>query len=416
MQDIELYRQILGVEYPWEVSEVDLNQPSRQVTIHLQITATAELHCPECGRVCPGYDHRDRQWRHLDSCEFTTILTASVPRVRCPEHGVRQLPVPWAEAGSGYTVLFESLVIDWLRCASTSEVARLMRLSWNAIDRIEQRAVSRGLQRRESRSFAHLSIDEIAVKKGHAYVTVISDQSTGGVIEVLEDRKKETLTRFFAKLSHAERASVETVSMDMWPAYIGAVEESIPEAEQKICYDRFHIAEHLNRAIDRVRRSEHRTLIKQQDERLKKTRYLWLQNPDAMSDQRWDEFASLRTSRLKTARAWVLKEEAMGIFTQAESQSEARHEWQWWYNWAIRSRIEPIKKVARMIKRHLCGIINAIVHRRTNALAESINAAISKLKRRAHGYRNTDRLRTAILFHRGKRDLYPRAKHKLVPT
>ena len=403
---------MFGIDAPWQITTVELPNDRSEVVVRVVRNADVPATCPICGKVSSGYDTRSRRWRHLDTCQFPTYVEAEIPRVKCPEHGVHQLRVPWAEEGSGFTALFESLVIDWLQCASSSEVARMMGLSWNAVDRIQQRAVRRGLQRRQSSdgasgSMVHLSIDEIAVKKGHRYVTVVSDQSSGGVIAVLDGRTKETLVAFFATLSQAERASIKTISLDMWPAYISAITESIPEAEQKICYDRFHIAQHLNRAVDHVRRQEHRRLMKDQDERLKKTRYLWLRNPDQMSDEQWQRFAALRTSRLVSARAWVLKEEAMGIFSECEDQQTAEHQWQWWYSWAIRSRIDPLKKVARMIKRHLQGVINAIVYRRTNALAESINAAISKLKRRAHGYRNTERLKTAILFHRGKLDLYP---------
>ena len=147
MRDKELYAQILGIKSPWIVSRVELVLSAGEVTVHVEQAPGAKQYCPICAKVSPGYDSRPRRWRHLDTCQYKTILVADVPRVQCPEHGVVTVAVPWAEPGSGYTALFEALVIDWLQEASTAAVSRLMRLSWNAIDGMMQRAVKRGLSR-----------------------------------------------------------------------------------------------------------------------------------------------------------------------------------------------------------------------------------------------------------------------------
>lgn len=410
MEPTELYRRIFDVEAPWHVTAVELKDVPPQVVVTIARTTDSAPVCPICGKPASGYDKRSRRWRHLDTCRFPTYVEAEVPRVQCPEHGVRQVRVPWAEEGSGFTALFESLVIDWLKCATTSEVARLMRLSWGAVDRIRQQAVARGLARRAATDRPHLSVDETSFQKRHEYVTVVSDQATGAVVHVADDRTIESLSDYLRSLSDQQRAAIRTVSMDMWPAYIHAVVAQIPHAERKICFDRFHIAHHLGRAVDQVRRIEHSVLMKNADHRLKKTRFLWLSNPNNIRDHRWEAFASLRSSTLKTARAWALKEEAMQVIERYRSPSWAREAWDWWFSWAMRSRLEPIKKVARMIKTHLWGILNAAKHGRTNALAESINARIQRIKRQACGFRNRERFRTAIYFHLGQLDLYPRPK------
>ena len=143
MRDKDLYKQILGIQAPWEVTEVELSMAVGEVTVHVGHNTGGRLTCSHCGTPCPGYDHRSRTWRHLDTCQFTTLIVARVPRVTCPTHGVVTVQVPWAESGAGFTALYEALVRDWLKEASIQAVARQLSLSWNAIAGILQRAVTR---------------------------------------------------------------------------------------------------------------------------------------------------------------------------------------------------------------------------------------------------------------------------------
>jgi len=193
---------------------------------------------------------------------------------------------------------------------------------------------------------------------------------------------------------------------NMWKPYIDSTIEHVPDGAAKIAFDKFHVAQHLGDAVDRVRRGEHKQLRASGDDRLKGSRYLWLQNPAEISADRWAEFAPLRSSSLKTSRAWALKEFAMQLWGYRQ-RGWAHRAWMRWYSWAIRSRLEPVKKVARMIRTHLDGILTAIVKGVTNARAEGINATIQWLKYTARGYRSRDRFRTAIYFHLGGLDLYP---------
>ncbi|WP_419633253.1 helix-turn-helix domain-containing protein, partial [Thiolapillus sp.] len=209
MRDKDLYAQILGIKSPWQVSGVELARSEGEVTIHVEQEEGVQHCCPTCGEVSPGYDSRKRKWRHLDTCQYKTILVADVPRVKCKEHGVVTVSVPWAEPGSGFTAMFEALVIDWLKEASTAAVSRLMGLSWNAIDGIMQRAVKRGLSRREELSMTQIGVDETAFKKRHDYVTIVSDQEAGTVLFVGEDRKKATLKAWYESLTEAQREAIE---------------------------------------------------------------------------------------------------------------------------------------------------------------------------------------------------------------
>jgi transposase len=406
MRDKELYARILGVEAPWHVREVDLELQAGEVTIYLEIKQRESLRCPVCGKESSGYDSRERRWRHLDTCQYRTIIVAEVPRVRCPEHGVRQISVPWSEPGSRFTALFEALVIDWLLEASMSAVGRQLTLSWDEVDGIMGRAVRRGLERRNRIMPKRIGVDETSFQKRHEYVTVVTDHDSGHVLYVADDRRQESLDGFYEDLEDDQRASIESVAMDMWKAYINSTREYVPGADRKIAFDKFHVARHLGEAVDKVRRREHKLLQQQGRDDLTRTKYLWLKNPEKMDEERWRDFKSLRESSLKTARAWAIKELAMTLWGYV-SRGWAEKAWRRCLSWAMRSRLEPVKKVARMLKEHLWGILNAIVLGVNNAKSEGINFKIQKLKSRACGYRNRDRFRRAIYFHLGGLDLYP---------
>jgi transposase len=405
MRDKELYAAILGIRSPWQVTSVELAAKEEEVRVLIEMKDT-RLRCPECGEPCPGYDTRRRSWRHLDTCQYKTILVADVPRLECPTHGVRQIDVPWAEPGSGFTALMEALVIDWLKEASIKAVARLMDLTWDQVDGIMQRAVRRGLARREALQPERIGIDETSFQKRHEYVTVVTDLDTSKVLYVADDRKKESLQGFFDELEPMDLLRLEAVSMDMWGPYISVVEENLHGAERKICFDKFHVAKYLGEAVDKVRRQEQREQLSEGDRSLVGTRSAWLRNPEHMDTESRGFLERVKRLALRTARAWALKEHAMCLW-QYTKRGWARKAWQAWIAWAQRTRLEPIKRVARMIRDHLEGILNAIVLGATNAAAESVNARIQRVKRMACGFRNRQRFRNAIYFHLGGLDLRP---------
>jgi len=297
-------------------------------------------------------------------------------------------------------------VIDWLREANVRALSRRLRLSWDEVAGIQRRAVARGLERREAAPPTAIGVDETSFQKRHEYVTVVHDIEEEVVVHVADGRKQEALEAYYADLGPEACAGLERIAMDMWAPYIAATRENVPDADEKMVFDKFHIAKHLGDAVDRVRRQENRELVAQGDDRLKRTKYHWLQNPDEMSPSRWREFASLRTSRLKVARAWAIKEAAMLLWGYVR-RGWAKRMWTRWYAWAIRSRLEPIKRVARMIKKHWEGVINAATTDVTNARAEALNGRIQWIKKMACGYRNRKNFRNAIYFHLGGLDLYP---------
>ena len=405
MKDTELYSQILGIEKPWKVVDVQVSLADDEVQVVVARNG-GKLLCPKCGKACPGYDQRPRRWRHLDTCQLKTVLQADVPRVNCAEHGVVTVSVPWAEPGSGFTALFEALVINWLKQAATSAVSARLRLSWNAVDGIMQRAVKRGLSRRAELSPRRLSVDETSYRKGHDYVTLVTDQDQAVILHVADDRNTDSLAAFYAQLSKTQKDGIESVCMDMWPAYIKATRKALTNADDKIAFDRFHVAQYLGKAVDQVRRGEHRQLMSQGDERMKGSKYQWLRSRSNMDWHQQRSFTSLRQSSLKTARAWAIKEMATRLW-QYRSYTWAHKGWKRLINWMARSRLRPMQVTSKTLRKHLWGILNAAILGVNNSHAESMNSRIKTVKSRARGFRNKQRFHNAIYFHLGGLHLYP---------
>ncbi len=409
MNDIELYKNILGIKGPWDITDVHLDLKGNTVTIKVEYSKGKKPHCPECNDEKPVYDHRVRRWRHLDTCQMTTIIECDVPRVSCDTHGVKQASVPWADKNSHFTALFESLVINWLKETSLSGVADLLKLTWDQVAGIQERAVKRGLERREEKPIENIAIDETSFQKRHEYVTAIYDKDRDVIVDILNDRKSETLGKWLLNRPFEHHTAVKTVSMDMWDPYILAVENVIPDAMNKICFDRFHVAQHFGKAVDKVRAQENRWFVSTgKVSPLVKTKHEWLRNSNRMDNRSRRDFMHLTRSTLKTARAWAIKETA-SLLWNFTYRGAAEKAWSRLIGWICRCRLEAVKKVGRMIKNYLWGIINAIMFKTTNAIAESKNARIQRIKKIACGFRNRARFRMAILFHLGGLNMMPEA-------
>ena len=405
MRDIELYKAILGLTPPWTVVSVNLDVKGQQVTVHVQ-AGDGPFPCPECQTTVPGYDRKPRRWRHLDTCQFTTWIEVEVPRVECPTHGVKQLPVPWAEPGSQFTALFERFAIDLLRECAVQGGADLLRITWDEAWGIKARAVARGLARRGRTVVARLGVDEKAIAKRHRYLTVVADLERSRVLYLAEDRKQESLDGFWTTLTPAQREGIEAIAMDMWEPYIQSTLVHLDDATAKIVFDKFHIAKHLHDAVDKVRKAEHRALQQAQDDRLTGTKYLWLMRPQAMTDAQRATFRGLQRSDLKVARAWALKERFRHFWAYTYRGAAQRFFARWFWR-ATHSRLKPMAKVAKLIQRHLPNVLTYLRHRLTNAGLEAVNATIQWVKKTARGFRNVEHFKTAIYFHCGGLDLYP---------
>jgi transposase len=407
VRDTDLYRQLLGLEDPWTVSRVELDVKGQRVEVFAEHKKPKTWPCPECGVACKLHDHdEERVWRHLDSCNFQTFLHARIPRVNCSEHGVRQAKVPWAEPRSRFTALFERLAIAVLLETDVSGAAKILGLSWDEAQHVKERAVARGLLRRPHQVPRLMGIDEKSLAKGHRYATIACDLEAGHVIGIAEGRTGDSLVAALGRFSINELQAIEAVAMDMSGAFLSRMRALLDEPDDKIVFDRFHIVAHMNEAVDKVRRRENKALRADGDDTLTGSRNMWLYGEENLPEKYEAVFAALRAADLKTARAWAIKESLRQLWKQ-RSRAAGERWWKSWNAWAVRSRLEPIKKVSAMIHRHLPNVLTYFKHRITNAGSEAINSVIQMLKKRAFGYRSFPNFRTAVLFHCGGLSLYP---------
>jgi len=407
VRDTELYRHLLGLVAPWEVDRVELSVADGRVDVWVRHPDRTRFACPDCDRPLPVYDHSvERAWRHLDSCAFATFLHASAPRVACPEHGVRQVRLPWAEPRSRFTMLFERLAIDVLAACDVAAAAGLLRISWDEAWHLMDRAVTRGLAARPLAAPAHVGVDEKAAGKGQDYITVVSDLDAGTVQFIADERRQASLDSYFEKFTTEQLEQIQAVAMDMWEPFAASVRTHLSDADDKIVFDRYHLMSYLTKAVDTVRKQENRALLASGDKSMAGSKYLWLYSAENLPERHHNRFAVLRAGDLKTARAWAIKESLRHFWSYQRCGWGAKH-FQRWYFWATHSRLKPIIDAAKTLKRHQAGLLSYFAHRITNAGAEGLNSRIQAIRVSARGYRNREHFKTAIYFHLGGLQLYP---------
>ena len=404
MKDTVLYEHLLGLKTPWSVKSVDLSLADQRVVVEV-VLKTGQVWTDPTDSTKRAHINgwTERQWRHLDTCQFETLIKARVPQLKYSDGTVEELAVPWAERYSRVTLLMEAFVVKLLQaCPTTQGVCELTRLAWSTVNGIMVSAVERGMLRRSEEDVPYLGLDEKSSERGHTYVSILTDIDRSRVLDLVPERKLEAAKSLLETLSPAQRASVKAVAMDMWPAFMSAVQTCLPQAD--IVHDRFHVSKYLGEAVDTVRRQEHRSLALAGTSLLTGSKWAWLKS---YADGRSSEavsFRALNQLNLKTSRAWRIKE----TFTQFwcyHYTGAAQRFFGAWSNNAMRSRLEPIKKVVKMLKRHLTGLLNYSQHRINNACAEGFNSAIQLIKANARGFRNFTNYRARILFHCGKLDM-----------
>jgi transposase len=401
MKSTEFYRHILGLETPWSVSDVDLDMAANRVVVRVEIDRTTKWFHPESQEPATVHKWTERRWRHLDTCQFETIIEASVPSVKYRDGSIEEVAVPWADRYQRFTKLMEQAVIIWLRaCGNVDKVAVTMRLDWQTVNRIMERAVERGLLRREDEPITKVGVDEKSFRRGHVYASILNDLDNNRVWDLVEGRTTQNAKELFETLSEEQRAGVDAVAMDMWAAFENAATELLPNAD--IVHDKFHVSAHLNKAVDDVRKEEHRELMSAGDDTLKKSKYMWLRNfPDL---RREPSFRELYSANLKTSKAWRFKEAFAGFWDYIY-QAPAEKFFKEWHRGVKRSKLEPLKKVADMLANRLWGLLNYLKHRITNAASEGMNSLVARVIANARGLRSFSRLRVRVLFFLGKLDL-----------
>jgi transposase len=410
MEDTQLYAMLLGIKMPWRVSKVKVDMASNRIDVWVEEVPGTKFPCVACNKESLVYDHTEEQvWRHLDTCQCQTFVHARLPRTTCSVDGVKQIRAPWAEPRSQFTRLFEMRLIDTLKECDVTGVTRLSRTNWDETWGVMLRAVTRGLARKEKRVPARIGVDEKSVGKGHKYESIVCNLDRGTVEYVVDDREQKSLESYYQQFTKEELSQVRSIAMDMWDPYIAATRAYVPDADKKIVFDRYHAMTQITKAVDKVRRGEHKALAAQGDFRLKGTRFLWLWNEENVPEWRREEFSGVKNAELKTGRAWAIKEALREFWAYAYGKCAEKY-FQAWYFWATHSRLTPIIAAAKTLKRHLVNLLTYFKDRITNATSEGINSKIQMIKIMACGYRNREHYKAAIYFHCGGLDLYPRAE------
>jgi transposase len=407
MNDTQLYKQILGITSPWQVSNVTLDTEKEEVEVFVEYRSN-QAPCPKCNKLCKLYDHREqRRWRHLDTCQLKTFLTCQIPRIDCAEHEKKTIDTPWAHEQGRFTLLFEKLAIDMLLAfKKQTKVADMLRISFDQINYIMHRSVKNGLKQRDAKQIIkHIGIDEKSYAKRHKYASVLVDLDEGRVIDLVKNRDEQAAQKLIEEgLSEYQRKHIKAVSMDMWKAYIKTAKKCLPQADT--VHDHFHLMKYLNKSVDETRRQEMKKLNDEQKQPLKHNRFVFLSNPLNMSDNYKMRLINMQAFNFETSKAWRLKEN-FKLVLMNDYINDAKYVLSAWVKEAKRSKLKPVIKVAEMFVKHSVGILNYVIHKITNSMCETMNSLIQEIKYTARGFRRYENFRISVLFFLGKLKLYP---------
>jgi transposase len=378
----------------WHVVSSSFEGTPPQMEIRLEHDYV-NLRCPECGKQCAGYDSVEKRWRHLNFFQYRCDLVAKVSRVNCPDHGVRLSEVPWASGESGFTLLFEAMVMVLAGEMPVSDVAQMVGECDTRLWRLIRRLVDKAHADKDWSEVRAIAIDETSAKRGRSYVTVVMDMDTRAVLYLGPGRDSNAVREFCEQLrAHGgDPEKVRWVAMDMLHCYAKGVRENFPNAQ--IVYDRYHVMVMAGEAVDEVRRQ-----LQRKGAELKGSLWVLRGNEWNLSEEQQLQRLTLARIYKPIGRALALRSALQDVYgaTREQGPELLRN----WCRWAARSRLKPFLKLAQTIRQYWNGIVSYFDSRITQGAIEAINGIIQLAKRRARGYRNFIYLRTIAYWNTGK--------------
>lgn len=402
-----MFEQSINLKEPWRVVKAEFDERDKAVHVYVEGRKTAEYKCPVCGKKCKRYDNEDeeRVWRHADVVLYPCYIHCRRPRIKCGKDGIHVVDAPWAKPYGRFTLAFEAYAMLLAQNMSLNEARKILRVSRGALFNIVEYWVERGVEEQELTEISRLTIDETSFKKGHKYVTVVGDPVGKRVIGVEEGRDVEAVEKF--SIDFEKRGGnceeIKEVTMDMSPTYKQAKELCFPNA--CIVLDKFHVKQRVLKGLDEVRRDE-------QGKKFSKSwqsgRRLLMIPLGRMTEKQKAKQISLCKEYPKTGRCFQMVQQ-LDDFYKCTDIREAEEVFKRLTSWMMRSRLEPMKKVAKSLRKHKKEIFTYFINRTSNAFAEGINSLIQTGKRKARGFRTFKGFRIMTFLTVGKLTLsYPK--------
>ena len=380
----DLFSIALGLEKPWFIKAIEFKVEEKQLDLFIDFESGSKFTCPLCDKSGRHvHDTIERTWRHLNFFQFKTYLHCRVPRTECDKCGVKQVKIPWARKSSGFTLLMDSLIVLLAQHMPAKTVADLIGEHDTRIWRVLEHYVRVARSNEDFSKVHSVGVDETSRAKGHNYISVFVDLDNSKVVHVCEGRDSETITSFKSDYeAHKGMAgNITNFCCDMSPAFISGIESNFKNAA--ITFDRFHVIKLMNEAVDQVRRQE-----QAHNASLKRTRYIWLKNPENLTEKQMKELGSLKDMRLKTSKAYEIKL-SLRDFWDIRDPVFAQSYLKKWYFWATHSRLTPVIDKAKTFNNHWNGILNYVNTRIDNGVLEGINSLIQAAKNSSRGFRST---------------------------
>ena len=392
----ELFSLALNIENPWRIDKIQFDQEKEELNIYVGYMRSSKFLCPKCGKECKLHDTKEKVWRHLNFFQYKTYIHCKLPRTNCEDDGVLLVQAPWSTDNTGFTMLFEEYVLRLAQKMPILSISKLLKESNGKIWRIVKKYTDKYIETLDFSNTRIIGMDETSVK-GHNYITLFMDMETSKVMYIAEGKKSSTIYEFknFFEEHKGKVENIEVFTCDMSLGFTSGIKEIFKEA--KIVYDKFHVVKEVNIAVDEVRKKE-----VEDEKELKKSKYIWLKNPENLKEYQKEKLIKMSKMNLKTAKAYRLKLAFQEIYNKNITKEMAHKEIKEWLNWAIHSKLDSMKKVARMVGQKINGILNYFEYRVTNAVLEGTNSMIQNLKSRAKGYKVIENFKAMIYLMNSK--------------
>ena len=408
----KLFEAALGISAPWSVGAVEFDEAAKLLTVPVDFKPGTRFKVSGHEGLHPVHDTVVKTYRHLNFFQHECHLQVRTPRVKLPNGSVRLVEPDFAGRLSGFTLLFEALVLMLAQQMPFAAVARIVGESAYRCMEVCNRYVEMALGLADFSGVTSLAIDETSRARGQSYVTLAADAQARRVIFVTEGRDAKTIEALAADLlAHGcPPEQITSVSIDMSPAFIKGVSSELPNAQ--ITFDKFHVVGHANAAVDKTRRIEQRT-----DKSLKGMRWTLLRDVFGLKPAAEAALHGLITAPklTLTARAWIYKEQLRDLLERKQI-NVMRDSLLHWCVCVMRSKVESMKEVAGLVRRHLEGIVAWAQTRQTNGFLEAINGLFQAAKRRARGFTRLSTIKTVIFLIAGKLDFQAINPHARQPT